>query len=94
MYGRSSMNIDPRIPTMPERSNTSGFHRSGRHCLHQALRSAVSCSASRMKGELHPTKNRVMRGEGWEVIVLICCVVWPGVRCGGVRGVVIRGGVM
>ena len=28
-----------------------------RHCLHQA-RSAVRCRASRMKGELHPTKKR------------------------------------
>ena len=27
------------------------------YCLHQA-RSAVRCSASRMKGELHPSKNR------------------------------------
>ena len=50
------MTIDPRIPTVPERS-TAGFHRPGRHCLHQA-RIAVRCLASRMKGELHPTKNR------------------------------------
>ena len=49
-YGRSRRTIDPRIPTMPGRS-TSGFHQPGRHCLHQA-RSAVRCSASRMKGEL------------------------------------------
>ena len=54
--GRSRMTIDPRIPTMPGRS-ISGFHRPGRHCLHQA-RSAVRCPASRMKGELHPTKTR------------------------------------
>ena len=45
--GRSCMNIDPHIPTMPGRS-TSGFHQPGRHCLHQA-RSAVKRSASRMK---------------------------------------------
>ena len=57
MHGRSRMNIDPRIPTMPGRS-TSGFHRPGGHRLHQS-RSAVRCSASRMKGELHPTKNRL-----------------------------------
>ena len=55
MQDRSRMIIDFRIPTMPGRS-TSGFHRPGRHCLHQA-RSAVRCSASRMKGELHHTEN-------------------------------------
>ena len=55
-HGRSRVSIDPRIPTMPGRS-TSGFHPPGRHCLHQA-RSAVRCSASRMKGELQPSKNR------------------------------------
>ena len=47
MHGRSRTTIDPRIPPMPGRS-TSGFHRPGRRCLHQA-RSAVRCSASRMK---------------------------------------------
>ena len=56
VYGRSRITIDPRIPTMPGRS-TSGFYQPGRQCLHQA-RSAVRCSASRMKGELHPSKNR------------------------------------
>ena len=60
MHGRSLMTIDLRIPTMPGRS-TSGCHRPGRHCLHQA-RSAVWCRASRKKGELHPTKNRLPRG--------------------------------
>ena len=60
MHGRSRMVIDPRIPTMPGRS-MSGFPRPGRHCLHQA-RSAVRCSASRMKGELHPTKSRLRGG--------------------------------
>ena len=54
--GRSRMTVDPRIPTMPGWS-TSDFHQPGRHFLHQA-RSAVRCSASRMKGELHPSKNR------------------------------------
>ena len=49
------LTIDPRIPTLPGRS-MSGFHRAGRHCLHQA-RSAVWCSASGMKGELHLSKN-------------------------------------
>ena len=41
------MAIDSRTPTMPGRS-TSGFHRRGRHFLHQA-RSAVRCSTGRMK---------------------------------------------
>ena len=57
MRGRSRITIDPRILAMPGRS-TSGFHRHGRHSLHQA-RSAVRCPASRMKGEPHLTKNRV-----------------------------------
>ena len=56
VHGHSRMTIDPRIPTMLGRS-TSGFHQPGRHCSHQA-RSAVRCSASRMKSALHPPKNR------------------------------------
>ena len=56
MRGRNRMTIDPRIRTKPARS-TSGCHQPGRHCLHQA-RSAVRCSASRIKDELHPSKNR------------------------------------
>ena len=35
MHGRSRTTMDPRIPTLPGRS-TSGFHRPGRHWLHQA----------------------------------------------------------
>ena len=54
--GRSRMTVDPRIPTVPGRS-TSGLYQPVRYCLHQAG-SAVRCSASRMKGELHPSKNR------------------------------------
>ena len=42
--------LDPRIPTMPERS-ASDVHRPGRYRVHQA-RNAVGCSASRMSGEL------------------------------------------
>ena len=49
MHGRSHMTIDPRIPTVPARS-MSGFHRPGRHRLHQ-VRSAVRFPASRLKGE-------------------------------------------
>ena len=56
MHGRSRMTIDPRSRNMPGR-RTTGVHQPGRHCLHQA-RSAVRCSASRMKGELHPSKSR------------------------------------
>ena len=55
-HGRSRMTVDPHIPTIPGRS-TSGFHRPGRHSLHQA-QSAVRCSASGMRGEVHPSKNR------------------------------------
>ena len=62
MDGPSRMTIDPinSIPTTRGRS-TSDFHGlPGRHCLHQASRSAVRCcSASRMEGDLHPTKNRL-----------------------------------
>ena len=57
MHGRSRMTVDPRIPTMPERS-TSDFDRTGRHCVYQA-RSADRRSASRMKGELHLTQNHL-----------------------------------
>ena len=47
VHGRTRMTTDPHIPTLPGRS-TPGFHQPGRHCSHQA-RSAVRCSASRMK---------------------------------------------
>ena len=52
---------------MPGRS-MSGFNRLDRHCLHHA-RSTVRCSASRMKGELHSTKNRLRSGlaYGWQL---------------------------
>ena len=56
MHDRSRTTIAPLIPAMPGRS-TSGFHRPGRNCLHQA-RSTARCWASIKKGELHPTKNR------------------------------------
>ena len=56
-HGRSRATINLGIPTKAGRS-TSGFHRPGRHCLHRA-RSAVRCSASRMKGERHPIKKRL-----------------------------------
>ena len=56
MHNRSRRTIDPPFSTMPGRI-MSGFHRPGRHFLHQA-RNAVRCLASRIKGELHLTKNR------------------------------------
>ena len=58
VHGRCRMAIDPRIPTMPGRS-TSGFHRLGRHCLHQT-RSAVRRLTSRMKesGEITTIEGR------------------------------------
>ena len=60
MHGRSRMTKDPRIPTMPGRQDGARrvFTDQTRHSLHQA-RSAVRCSASRTKGELHPTNNRL-----------------------------------
>lgn len=33
MHSRNRVTIEPRIPAMTERS-MSGFHRTGRHCLH------------------------------------------------------------
>ena len=85
VHGRSRMTVYPRIPTMPGRS-TSGYHQPGRRFLHQA-RDAVRCSASRMKGELHPSKNRPKDGF-WCVVPtfllmddianeLLCFLVWP-----------------
>ena len=55
MHDHSRITTDPRIPTLPGRS-TSGFHRPGRHGLHQA-RGAVRYPASCKKGELRPTKT-------------------------------------
>ena len=60
MHSRNINAIDPRIPTMPGRS-MSGFHRPGRHRVHQA-RGAVRCSASRMTGGQHPNKSHLSGG--------------------------------
>ena len=57
MDSRRLKAINPRIPTMTGQS-TSGFHRLGRHRVHQAG-SAVRMLASRMKGELLTTKNHL-----------------------------------
>ena len=67
--------VDPRPRTMLGRS-TSGFqHRQGRHCLHQA-RVAVRCRASRMKRELHPTKNRPRGGFACIYIWMTAAMAW------------------
>ena len=60
MHGRDGLATEPRNPTLPGRS-TSGFHRLGRQCFHQA-RSSVRRSVTRMKGELRPSKNRLCGG--------------------------------
>ena len=56
-------------------------HRPGRHCLLHQARSAVRCWASRMKGELHPTRNRFCDGLSCISMTasngLICFLVWP-----------------
>ena len=92
VHGRSRMTIAPRILTIPGRS-TSGFHQPGRHCLHQA-RSAVRCSASRMKGELHLSKNRSYDGlrhfvptflltdDSGKLVTLFSGVSTPGIAIG------------
>ena len=103
VHGRSRMTMDPRIPSMPGRS-TSGFHPPGRHCLNHCLnqaRSAVRCSASCMKGELHPSKNRSNDGLVDLVPIfvlmddsaneLLCFLVWPLGR-GVWGGFFVRGG--
>ena len=71
VHGRRSMTIDPRIHTMPGRS-TSGFQQPGRHCLHQA-RSVVRFSASRVKGEMHASKNRARKTD-FGILRLLSCL--------------------
>ena len=70
MHGRNRMTIDPRIPTMPVR-RTSGFHQPGRPCLHQA-RSAVRCSASRMKGD--NILPRTALNTDFDTLCLLSCL--------------------
>ena len=78
MHGRSCMAIDPRIPTMSGRS-MSGFHRPGRHCLHQARNAAVRCSVSRMKGELHSYQEPLVRRTCiWMTAATSECHFWHG----------------
>ena len=47
------------------------FHRPGRHRMHQARR-AVRCSASRMKGELHPLPRTTCEANFRTYCVLYC----------------------
>ena len=54
MNACSRMTIDPRIPTMPGRSSSGFTDQTGIACTKRE--NAVRCSASRVKGELHPTK--------------------------------------
>ena len=60
IHGHSRTTTNPRIPTVAGQG-TSGLHRPGRHHVHQA-QSDVRRLASRAKGELHPTKNHLLRG--------------------------------
>ena len=55
MHGRGLIIIDPLYNAGREHV---GFLPTRPTCLHQA-RSAMRCSASRMKGELHATKTRL-----------------------------------
>ena len=48
----------PSHPYYAGTKHVPGFHQPGRHCVGHA-RSAVRCSTSPMKGELHPTKNHL-----------------------------------
>ena len=58
MRSRSHMIVDLRIPTMPGRS-ASGFHRSGRHAVHEA-RSAVR---GKIRGRDKITQEKPETGE-------------------------------
>ena len=62
--GAHSMRSRSRITTDPHPYNIetgmSGFHRPGRHRMHQAL-NAVRCSAVLVKAELHPIKSHFVR---------------------------------
>ena len=54
MRSRSCMTLD--LASYDAATEHVGFYRPSKNHVHQA-RSAVGCSASRMKGELHPTKT-------------------------------------
>ena len=54
--------MDPRIPTIYAGTEHVGFSPTRQDIALYQARSAASCSASRMKGELHPSKNRSQDG--------------------------------
>ena len=77
MHVRSLMTIDPYIPSMPGRI-TSSCHRPGKHCLHRA-HGAVRCWASRIKGELHPTRTfEAVFLENGDQCQVIDVFIWCG----------------
>ena len=80
--GVCSFHANRRIPTTPGRG-TLGFYRRGSHRVHQARR-AVRCSASRMKGEPHPTKSHLLGGLPHLVRTLLC--IWMTASNGGGYG--------
>ena len=55
IHGRSRMTMDPRIPTMPGTEHVGLSPTRQTSLAPSAKRREVS--ASRMKGELHPTEN-------------------------------------
>ena len=64
MHDLNRVIIDAHIPTVPR----CGFSPTRQALLSPRLRSTVRCSASRMKGELHPT-NKVRGAD---------CILAPG----------------
>ena len=62
-HGPSSFGHRPSRPLQCRDGARRFFTDQERHGLHQA-RSAVKCSASRMKGELRPTEKRLCRKRG------------------------------
>ena len=57
MHGRSRMAIDPRIPICNAGTEHVGLSPTRKTLLAPNAKGNVSCSARRIKGELHPTKN-------------------------------------
>ena len=63
MHGRCRMTIDPRLPSMPGWS-VSDFHRSGRHCLHQAGGGTGCCGRVSGATGAAPAAGRGRSGGG------------------------------
>ena len=68
MHGCSRLMIDARIPAVSGWS-TSGFHRPGRHCLHQA-RSTMGCF-----GESHEGLSCILLGTTFEAGSGALCIL-------------------